>query len=853
VIKVALRGLAGRKVRALLTSAAIVLGVAMVSGTYILTDTVQQGFDTIFTRSYEGSDVVITGKKAFSVAEEEEDVPPFPENVLEEVRGVDGVEAAAGGIEDEAKLIKDGDAIETGGAPSLALGIDPRDQRFNPLSLTSGRWPSGSDQVAIDEATSRDEGLRLGETVGVAARGPVREFEITGIAEFGGVDSIGGATIAVFDVPTAQDLFEKEGELDIIRAAGEEGVGEAELVRRIRPVLPPTAQARSASAQAEDDSADANSGINFVRYALLAFGGIALFVGSFVIANTLTITIAQRVREFATLRTIGASRRQLLTSVVVEALVVGAIASIAGLFLGLALAELLNALFVSLGVDLPKGDTVFAARTIVVSLAVGIIVTVLASLRPALRATRVPPIAAVREGSILPPSRLARFGLPTALVVLALAIALLAYGVFADDVGTANRLLALAAGTLLLFVGVTLVAPRLVRPLASILGWPAARAGGAAGALARENAMRNPGRTASTAGALMIGLALVTFVAVLGQGIRSSFEDSVDELFVADYAVSGENVLEDTLTPAAEEAAGRAPGVEAVSGIRTGEGRAFDETAAVSGVDGELSEVIELDWVQGSDSVPARLGRDGAFLTEELADDHNLRLGSRFELQTPTGRTLTLRVKGIFDEPSGGSPFGGYTIAKSLFDRSWPTPENGFTFLNIRGSVSDANTQVLEEAVRDFPDAQVLTASEFKEESLGPLEDVLNILYALLGLSVLVSFFGIVNTLVLTVFERTREVGMLRAVGMHRRQVRRMIRHESIVTALIGAALGIAVGLFLAFLVTRVLEDEGVPFALPVGSLIVFVLAAIIVGILAAIVPARRAARLNVLRALQYE
>jgi putative ABC transport system permease protein len=524
-----------------------------------------------------------------------------------------------------------------------------------------------------------------------------------------------------------------------------------------------------------------------------------------------------------------------------------------GLFLGLALAELLNALFVSFGIDLPKSETVFATRTIVVSLLVGIIVTLLASLRPALRATRVPPIAAVREGSILPPSRLARLGLPTALVVLALAIALLAYGVFADDIGTANRLLALAAGTLLLFVGVTLLAPRLVRPLASILGWPAARAGGAAGALARENAMRNPGRTASTAGALMIGLALVTFVAVLGQGIRSSFEDAVDELFVADYAVSGENVLEDTLTPAAEKAARRAPGVEAVSGIRTGEGRAFDETAAVSGVDRELSEVIELDWVQGSDSVPARLGRDGAFLTEELADDHELRLGSRFALQTPTGRTLNLRVEGIFDEPSGGSPFGGYTISKSLFDDSWPTPENGFTFLNIRGGVSDANTEVLEEAVRDFPDAQVLTASEFKEESLGPLNDVLNILYVLLGLSVLVSFFGIVNTLVLTVFERTREVGMLRAVGMHRRQVRRMIRHESIVTALIGAALGIAVGLFLAFLVTRVLEDEGVPFALPFGSLVLFVVAAIVVGILAAIVPARRASRLNILRALQYE
>jgi putative ABC transport system permease protein len=853
MIRVALRGLAGRKLRAVLTSFAIVLGVAMVSGTYILTDTVQQGFDTIFDRSYEGSDVVITGKKAFSVAEAEEDVPPFPETVLDNVLRLDGVADAAGGIEDEAQLIKDGDPIDTGGAPALALGIDPRDQQFNPLELTSGRWATGGSQIVIDKATSDDEELGIGDTVGVAGRGPVQDFEITGIAEFAGVESIGGATIAVFDVPTAQRLLDKEGQLDAVRVAGEEGVGVAELLNRIRPVLPPTAEAQSASAQAEEDSEDANEGIAFVRYALLAFGGIALFVGSFVIANTLTITIAQRVREFATLRTIGASRRQLLTSVVVEALVIGAVASVIGLFLGLALAELLNALFVSLGIALPQGDTVFATRTIVVSLLVGILVTLLASLRPALRATRVPPIAAVREGSILPPSRLARFGLPTALAVLALAVALLAYGVFADDADTRNRLLALAAGTLLLFIGVTLVAPRLVRPLASILGWPAARAGGASGALARENAMRNPGRTASTAGALMIGLALVTFVAVLGQGIRSSFEDAVDELFVADYAITGENVLEDTLTPAAEEAAEGAPGAEAVSGIRDGDGRAFGETIFVSGVDAELSEVIDIDWVEGSGAVPAALGDDGAFVNEDIADEHDLTLGSRFQLQTPTGKVLRLRVEGIFDEPTGGSPFGAYTISHSLFDASWPTPENLMTFSNMRGGVTDENTDALEAAVRGFPEAQVLTAPQFKEESLGPLDDVLNILYALLGLSVLVSFFGIVNTLVLTVFERTRELGMLRAVGMNRRQVRRMIRHESIVTALIGAVLGIAVGLFLAFLVTRILEDEGIPFALPMGSLIVFVFAAIVVGILAAILPARRAARLNVLRALQYE
>jgi putative ABC transport system permease protein len=852
MLRVALRGLTGRKLRTLLTSFAIVLGVAMVSGTFILTDTIEQGFDTIFTRSYEGSDVVITGKVAFQVADDEEDAPSFPESVVDEVRRVEGVAAAAGGIEDEAKLIKDGKPIETTGAPSIALGIDPRDQRFNPLTLTAGRWPSGANEIAIDRATSEDEGLGVGDRIQVAGRGPVQNFKIVGIAEFGGVASIGGATIAIFDVPTAQKLFDKVGRLDIIRVAGEEGVSEAELVRRIEPILPPTAQVKSASAQADDDAAEVSQGVDIIRYALLAFAGIALFVGSFVIANTLTITIAQRVREFATLRTIGASRRQLLTSVLVEALVIGTVASVAGLLLGLALAELLNALFVGVGIDLPRSGTIVATRTVLVSLAVGILVTLLASLRPALRATRVPPIAAVREGSILPPSRLARFGLPSSIVVIGLGVALLAYGVFADNVGTATRLIALAVGALLLFLGVTLLAPRLVRPLASVLGWPAAQVGGAAGALARENAMRNAGRTASTAAALMIGLALVTFVAVLGQGIRSSFESAVDELFVADYAITADDVF-GSLTPEAEKAARRAHGVEVVSGIRGGDGRAFDGTTQVSGVDPNLPKVINMDWVQGSDAVPARLGDDGAFVVDDSAKEHDLSIGSRFELETPTGKVLTLKVEGIFDEPSGGSPFGRYTISKALFDGSYSTPTNIMTLVNMGGGVDDENTAALEAAVRKFPDAKVLTASQFKEEAIGPLNDVLNVLYALLGLSVLVSFFGIVNTLVLTVFERTRELGMLRAVGMTRRQVRRMIRHESIVTALIGATLGIVVGLFLAFLVTRVLEDQGIPFVLPLGTLLLFVVAAIVVGVLAAIIPARRAARLNVLRALQYE
>ena len=853
---VALKGLAARKLRASLTAIAIVLGVAMISGTYVLTDTINAGFDTIFTQSYQNADAVITGKTAFAGTDETGDVvsPGFAESVLERVRTLPDVAAAAGGIQDEAKLIgKDGKALSTGGAPTLAFSVDAGgDERFNPLTLVDGRWPQGPNEIAVDQAVAGDEGFRLGDAVGVSTHEGLRQFRLVGIAKFGAVESIGGATLAIFDIPTAQTLFDKDGKLDIVRVAARPGVSSAELVREIAPLLPSTAVVRDPNAQVKEDKREVGSFLSFLQKALLAFAGVALFVGAFVIANTLSITIAQRTREFATLRTLGATRRQVMASVIVEALVIGALASLIGLLVGFGLAKGLNALFKSAGIDLPQAATVLASRTILVSLVVGLVVTLLASLRPALRATRVPPIAAVREGSTLPPSRLARFGLPTALGVLGLGIALLVYGVLASGISATLRLLSLGVGVLALFFGIALVAPRLVRPLASVLGWPGTQIGGAAGDLARANAMRNPGRTASTAAALMIGLALVTFVAVLAQGLRSSFESAVDDLFKGDYAITSS----DTFTPLtieAEKAATRAPGVEVVSGIRGGSGRAFDDTLNVTAVDSNLPRVISVEWKVGSDAVPRGLGNDGAFVDADFAKENDLSVGSAVPLLTPTGRRLDLRVKGIFEPPKGGSPFGKVTISTATFDRVYPQPANIMAFVNVRGGVSEAATSSLDASLKKFPDAKVRTAEQFKKDFEKPLNNLLNLLYVLLGLSIIVSLFGIVNTLVLTVFERTRELGMLRAVGMTRRQVRRMIRHESVVTSLIGAALGIVVGILLALLVTQALEDEGVVFAIPYASLPIFVVAAIFVGIVAAILPARRASRLNVLEALQYE
>jgi putative ABC transport system permease protein len=852
VTKFALKGLLGRKLRTALTAIAIVLGVTMVSGTYVLTDSIDKAFDSIFTDVRQGSNVIVSGKSAFDLSDGSgATAPAFDEEVLEEVREVEGVALAEGSVDSEsAQFIgADGKAITYGGAPNLGFSIANGESPFNPLTLVDGEWP-GPNEVVIDSATAGKEDFAVGQDVGVQAAGAVEELRISGIVEFGSVATIGGATLAGFDLATAQRLFDKEGELDEIAVSARAGVTDDELVAQLEEVLPETTQVLSSSQQAEEDAEGTNEFITFLQGFLLAFAGIALFVGSFVIANSLSITIAQRTREFATVRTLGGSRRQVLGSIVLEALVIGAVASVIGLFLGLGLAKLLFWLFDLAGFTLPNSGLILETRTIVVALLVGIVVTLLASLRPAIRATRVPPIAAVREGATLPESRFHRFRTLGSLVTIALGFAALLYGLFAGGLGTTQLLAWMGVGALLIFVGVALFAQRLIRPLAQLLGWPATQIGGAAGKLARDNARRNPQRTASTASALMIGLALVTLVAVLAQGITSTFRNSVEEIFVADYAITAQNNFAPIPIAAAESAAD-APGVETVASVRTAEARIFDSNEFITAVDEGAVTAISLDWIEGSQETFAELGANGAFVDEDYAEEHDLAVGSPVPILTPSGEELELEVRGIFDPPTGGSPFGSVTFSTDTFDRLYESPRNLYSFVGMEGGVTDVNTAALEAALADFPNAKSQTREEFVDNQISGLSAILNILYVLLALSVVVSLFGIVNTLVLTVFERTRELGMLRAIGMTRRQTRRMIRHESVITALIGGVLGILLGIVLgALLVARV---EFIAFSLPTTQIVIFALLTIVVGILAAIFPARRAARLNPLEALQYE
>ena len=859
MIRVALRGLLGRKLRAILTALAIILGVAMMSGTYVLTDTIDKAFSTIFDESYAGTDVVVSGKGAdIDFQGVSSTAPPVDESLVDEVRALPDVEAASGSVSDETntKIIgSDGKAINTQGAPSLGFGIDPSPeaQRFNPLNLVEGTWADADDEVVIDAGTADRESYAVGDTIEIATIQPKQDFEITGIAKFGDVDSLGTATFAIFDLPTAQKLLDREGKVDSISVAGADGTTPEQLINEIQPILPADAQVRSGAVEAQEDKDEISEFTSFIEYFLLAFAGIALFVGAFVIFNTLSITVAQRTREFATMRTVGASRRQVLWSVIVEALTIGIIASVIGLFAGFGLALGLNELFKALDLELPTANMVYATRTIVVSLLVGTIITLVAGLFPAIRATRVPPIAAVREGYTLPKSRLSPFVPYIAVAVIGLSLFLLGYSMFKDDLDTGSRLLSIAGGVILLFIGVAMISSRLVRPLAAVVGLPARAIGGAAGKLARGNSVRNPGRTASTAAALMIGIALVTFVAVLANGMKASNREAIEDQVAADYVVTAQDGFTPFVAAAGDAVAG-SPDAEVVANVRSDLGKVDDASTYVTGIDPQtILQTYNFDWKEGDDSVVQNLTNDQAIVDAKFAEDHDIAVGDTISVLTPSGETLEQQVVGLYEPPPFYPLLGGVSVTTETFDSAYDRPRNQFTFVNTTGGPSDAATASLTAATADFPDAKVQTRADWITQQDEDFNQFLVMLYVLLALSVIVSIFGMVNTLVLSVYERTRELGMLRAVGMTKRQARRMVRHESVITALIGAALGLPLGIFLAALVTRALQEFDVRFSIPWGQLVVFAIIAVIVGILAAIMPARRAAKLNVLRALQYE
>ena len=612
---------------------------------------------------------------------------------------------------------------------------------------------------------------------------------------------------------------------------------------------------RTGKEAAEQQAQDLSDALGFLRTALLVFAGVALLVGGFLIFNTFTVTVAQRTKEFALLRVLGASRAQILRSVLIETFVVGLVASIIGVVAGLGVAPGLAALMSAAGIDLGATGMVITPSTVIIGLVIGMVATMVSGFVPARRATRIEPVTAMRDSETPGVGHLRTRRIVGSLTLMGLGLIGLFYGLFGGIDSGSGAASLVGLGAVLMMFGVAFLAPLLVRPLARVLGAPMARFQGLTGKLARENAIRQPQRTAVTAAALMVGLALVVLVAIFAAGLTASTDKVIDEQVPAALVVQNQ----DGFSPISAGVIERVQGVEGVNqvspfrfafGIAQGDG---ESTTAVNGVDpATVASVMTLKWEEGDQSTLSGLTDQQTVLDSSWAQSHDLRVGSTATFTTPTGKQSSYEVVGLFKNQAGLT--APVIVADTALEQSWDSKNIAYAMASATpGTDADQLARATNEALRTFPAAEALTKEQFKDNRTDSINQLLGLVYGLLLLSVIVALLGIVNTLALSVHERTRELGMLRAVGMSRRQVRRMVRAESVITAGIGAILGTFLGIVFALVVSRPLADEGFVFTLPIGTLILFFVLAAIAGVIAAIPPARRASKVDVLRAVTTE
>ncbi len=844
MLQVSLRNLLSHKLRVCLMVFAVALGVALMAGTYILTDTINASYSNLVGAAYSGESVVISPSAPLGDKNSAQ-ISPVSGAMLAQVREVPGVARASGDVIASATLLNsDGKALGTAGFTYVASTEPPP---FQDLDATRGRLPTGPGEAAVDVDTATAHGLHIGDIIEVAGAGPVQRFRLVGVVRFAGSGSFAGASVAVVTLSQAQAVAGEIGRFGQIDVAAASGVTPAQLRDRLASVLPRDVEVRTGAQQVAKTTGDLASGLSFIRTFLLVFAYVALFVGGFIILNTFSVTVAQRTREIGLVRAMGASRRQVLWSVVFESALIGLAGAIAGVGLGIALAPGLDAVFKAFGANLADNGTVLEARTVIVSLLVGLGVSVVAGLAPALRATRVPPLAAIREGRGSEPGWFARHSLVISTAVFLLGVAMLADGVAGSGGGAVAGI-----GGLVIFVGIALFSPRMIPGLARAVGtlvtWR-----GVTGTIARENTRRQPGRTAVTSAALMVGLTLVTFVSVLAAGTKATIDSAVHNSFAGNLIVEGTSSNNQGIPASLASALGKVPGVQVVSPVSFSEARVngVPGVQTVTGVTPKaLTALYRVKWETGSVSDFDKLSDDQTVVTQSFARSNHLHIGESLSLLTASGLHIHLVVAGVVSDRA--NLLGQLTVRRSLLNGAFAQSNDAVDFVGYARGTSDATVQpeVNRLLAKDFPQAQSLTAAQFVQDQANQVDSLLGLVYVLLALAVIVSLFGLVNTLALAIHERTRELGLLRAVGASRRQVRQMVRYESIITSLIGAVLGLATGSVFAVTLARSIGGAGFVISFPVPTLLLLVVLAALAGVAAAVLPARRAARLDVLSAI---
>ncbi|KGN30640.1 ABC transporter permease [Knoellia sinensis KCTC 19936] len=847
MLRASWKSLMARKLRLFMSAFAIILGVAFVAGSFVFTDTLGRSFDSIMNSSV--GDVVVRPVAGDVDIESQPSSATLPGSLVKELADVPGAARADGNITNFGTFVvgKDGKLIGGFGPPGIGINFTdgPAAKGLEPLTLNAGRWPTAGGEVVVDEKTAEKAGYLIGEKVNLVSSGaePRIQAKLVGIAHMDG--GTAGASLSIFDTGEARRLFmDGNDTYTDIWVSAADGTSQAELRDAVAAKLPKDVEAVTGDAAAKAAASDIQEALGFITTFLLIFAGVALVVGSFLIVNTFSILVAQRSRELALFRALGSTRRQVARSVLFEASVIGLIGSIIGLGLGVVIAMGIRVLFGQFGLDLSGQSLIISPRTIVVSLVVGLVVTLVAAYLPARKAGKVPPVAAMRDDAILAESGM-RGRTIVGTILTALGAGLLAAGLFAD---VPSPTYWVGGGILGVVLGMALISPIVGRPVIAAIGWLYRKTFGAVGLMAQQNAQRNPRRTGATASALMIGVTLVSMMAVFGASAKASIDKAVEKEFVADYVVSSA-VGTPFSTEVTEELAA-VPGVDEVAAFRWDQVKVKGEDRQVTGIDPSHIGVLgPTPMVEGR---LADLTTTTVSVAEELATTDKLSVGSTIDL-TRGGTTKPFTVGAIHGDSALLS--SDYLLSLPALESLGGAKTDSYAFITRESGAAAAQVgRDLDKALADLPVVTVKDQGEFADEQRAQINQMLYLIYALLGLAVIIAILGIINTLALSVIERTKEIGLLRAVGLSRRQLKRMLRLESIVIALLGAALGIGLGVAFGVALQRSLADDGIDvLAVPWPQLGLFVALAGLVGIIAAWWPGWRASKLDILRAVTTE